>query len=186
MFDYYRFNVRLLDVSAKLWRRFLLQKESTFADLHGAIQDACGWQDCHLFMFQTPDEEQVLAASTSDDSDDPDAKAVTLSDYFHGRHKPCHYRYDFGDDWVHEVTLEGIEKHSEEFERRLLDGAGMFPPEDCGSTPGYERCVVAARSKGWNVARHGDESERRKLLEWLRGWHPDAFDLAATARAFDT
>jgi hypothetical protein len=64
--DYLRFHVRLLDVDANLWRRFLLVKQATFADPHRAIQDACGWQDSHLFAFQTQDARTSRSGAGAD------------------------------------------------------------------------------------------------------------------------
>ena len=45
--------------------------------------------------------------------------------------------YDFGDNWVHEITLEKIfdDKRKEAF---CLSGKGNCPPEDCGGPYGYE------------------------------------------------
>ena len=186
--DYLRFRVRLLDVQADLWRRFLIKKAATFENLHMAIQDACGWQNYHLFAFRTPDNREVIAGIPDDEwgPPDPDASRVKLTSYFGARTTgQCIYEYDFGDSWIHEVSLECIEKHDEKFVRRLLDGAGAFPPEDCGSTPGYERCVAAITEKDWDEEEHGDDEERRELLVWLGDWRPDTFDLAATKRKFD-
>jgi hypothetical protein len=66
-----------------------------------------------------------------------------------------------------------------------VDGAGTFPPEDCGSVPGYERCVAAITGKGWDVDEHGDEKEREELLAWLGEWRPESFDLTALKQDFD-
>jgi hypothetical protein len=44
-----------LEASPRIWRRFLLEHKSSFADLHDAIQIATGWRDTHLHAF-TDDE----------------------------------------------------------------------------------------------------------------------------------
>ncbi len=152
-----------------------------------AIQDACGWEDCHLYSFLTPDREEVIAGIPDDDlgPPDPDAIAIKLSSVFDGESRQsCTYQYDFGDCWMHEVVVEGVERHSERFARRLLEGAGTFPPEDCGSAYGYERCVAAATGKGW-TGRFGDDKERRETLDWLGDWRPDSFNLDAAKQEFD-
>jgi hypothetical protein len=186
--DYLRCHVRLLDVKPKLWRRFLLKITATFQDLHLAIQDACGWENCHMFAFRSPNGRESIAGIPDTDWGPaaPDARKQKLSAVFGPKGlASCLYEYDFGDGWTHEVKCEGVEKLDERFERRLLDGAGAFPPEDCGSVPGYERCVAAVTGKGWRKREHGDDAERRELLEWLGAWRPDSFDLAATKQQFD-
>jgi len=184
---YLRFHVKLLDVRASLWRRFRLEKAATFADLHLAIQDACGWGNYHLFAFLGPDGRETIAGIPDEewDEDCPDAREVKLTSVFEPRgRQSCVYQYDFGDDWHHEVTYEGIERSRDRFTRRLVAGEGTFPPEDCGGSEGYARCVAAATGKGWRV-EYGDDEERASLLEWLGGWRPDSFDLDEARKHFD-
>src|SRR5271163_1274256 len=104
MLEYYEFVVSLLGVKPKLWRQFQLKKTATFQDLHQAIQDACGWEDCHLFSFSTgmPYDSAKIAKCGENDDDGSDeqvpiAKKIKLKDYFEGNSK-CTYLYDFGDD----------------------------------------------------------------------------------------
>ena len=138
--DYFEFEVDLAEVKPRIWRRFLLPKTGTFLDLHQAIQDACGWLDYHLFSFYEKDPYGGSVAGIPDDRDMteyeiPDASRKKLSTYFstgEGKQKSCGYQYDFGDDWLHKVTLKGAAKLDEEFPRRLLAGERAFPHEDCG------------------------------------------------------
>ena len=51
---YFDFTVSLQDVLPRPWRRFLITRSVTFAALHSAIQDACGWANSHLYQFRTP------------------------------------------------------------------------------------------------------------------------------------
>nr|MCU0650302.1 plasmid pRiA4b ORF-3 family protein [Gemmatimonadaceae bacterium] len=49
------------------------------------------------------------------------------------------YRYDFGDDWVHDLVIEEIVPSSAPPDARwprVLDGERAGPPEDCGGPPG--------------------------------------------------
>ena len=70
------------------------------------------------------------------------------------------------------------------FMRRLPDGKGTIPPEDCRSAQGYEHCVAAATGKRW-IEEYGDDKECQALLEWLDGWQPDSLELAAAKQEFD-
>ena len=141
---YYEFEVSLLGAEPKVWRRFLLRADGTFQDLHAAIQRACGWENCHLFVFRDGNESLAGIPDKESDKPDPDARKVRLSMFFAGPRKRCTYEYDFGDSWEHDVRLRGTTDLPETFERRVLGGARAFPPEDCGGIPGYEDCVRLA------------------------------------------
>ena len=47
-----------------------------------------------------------------------------------------------------------------------LDGEMTCPPEDCGSIPGYYRCIEALKN----------QDNEEGLLDWLGDWQPDNFD----------
>lgn len=186
MTECFLFEVRLLEVDETISRRFLLNKTSTFHDLHRAIQDACSWEDCHLFAFRK-DRSHVIASVRAMELDEavPDASKVELTSYF-GERDPesCLYEYDFGDGWLHEVKALEIEELPGRRTRRLLAGEGTFPPEDCGGVPGYYRSLAAATGKGW-TREYGGKEERAELKEWLDGWKPERFDLAKAKKEFD-
>jgi hypothetical protein len=174
---YYDLTVTLDDVDPPVWRRFLIAADGTFADLHRAIQDACEWENYHLFEFTSPDGQRFAGLPDQDWGDEAvaDASTVPLAPVL-AEQVVCRYVYDFGDHWEHTVRCEGVVESGERFHRRLLGGARAFPPEDCGGVPGYEQCV--------EVARGGEDGEG--LREWLGGWDPDRFDLENARQAFDT
>ena len=173
---YHEFEVSLLGIKPRIWRRFLLRSTATFADLHNAIQ-ACGWDNCHLFVFRDRMGRPVAGIPDAEsDEPDPDARRVKLSSHLgEGKERTCVYEYDFGDSWEHEVKLRGTAELPDSFERRLLAGARAFPPEDCGGVPGYEDCVrFATTGRG-----------PKHLREWLDDWTPEAFDVEEAKREFD-
>ena len=178
--QYLDLEVALDHVQPPVWRRFLLFERATFLDLHQAIQDACGWENRHLFAFRDPTGDVVAGMPDDFGSGNPDLDAAQLSAGDHLRQRDrVMYEYDFGDGWEHAVTLEGVVDVDELFARRLLDGARAFPPEDCGGLPGYQDAIAVAAG---DEAQYHDTEE---LREWLGGWDPDAFDLEATRRHFD-
>ncbi len=172
---YFDFEVTLRGAKPRIWRRFLIAKTATFLHLHEAIQAACGWMNCHLFDFH--DGKRRPIAGLPDDEygePDPDAKKVKLDSYFTDANA-CVYEYDFGDSWEHDLKLKEVVQSAEKFGRMLLGGARAFPPEDCGSIPGYEECV--------RVAKGGKDPE--KLRKWLGDWDPEKFDPKETGRLFN-
>jgi hypothetical protein len=185
---YFAFEVSLLGIKPRIWRSFLLRANSSFFDLHEAIQDACGWQNYHMFQFWPPRRGEPLAGIPDESgfsNGAPDATQVPLA---------CHvpdqpgivglYEYDFGDSWMHDVMLtESVERPGRAL-RILTGGDRSFPPEDSGGIGGYKRCVAAATGK-WKASMGGKE-EHAEFKDWLGGWKPDAFDRAAAKRAFDS
>ena len=183
---YYEFEVSLIGIKPKIFRRFVLPTSHTFEDLHEAIQNACGWEYAHLHSFQDPKGNEFAVGSEVDTDMGwgpkvPKDKRVKLYSYFGPNgdmNKHCTYLYDFGDSWEHDVKLVRIFESEERFERRLLDGARSFPPEDCGGVWGYEECLEAVTAK----KKSKDMKER---LEWLGDWKPEAFDLEEVRAEFD-
>ena len=47
----YQFKIHLKDINPMIWRRFLIQSNSTLKDLHYVIQILMGWTDYHLNEF---------------------------------------------------------------------------------------------------------------------------------------
>jgi hypothetical protein len=201
---YMDFRVVLDNISPPIWRRFLLAENSTFDDLHYAIQDSMGWQCSHLFEFHGRKGRQPIAKPPfaeideldSFDEDVPATDKLKLSSYFFAKGDRCRYEYDFGDGWEHRITLRGIVEFPERFERRLLGGARACPPEDCGGPWGYETCCRAAAmtlaeirkfgaDNAYNAELADDADELARTKEWMGSWHPEAFALAAVKKTFD-
>lgn len=186
---YFEFEIALNDVAPRIWRRFLIRSTATFEDLHGAIQEACGWWDYHLFAFCTiPTFEpgnEIAGVPDQDgfegDPEIPDARKIKLARVFGGgKTEHCYYVYDFGDDWWHEVILRSERKLPGTFKRQLLGGERAFPHEDCGGLSGYEDCVRAALRQDENL----DDPEG--LRRWMGSWHPESFEFKRVKEAFDS
>lgn len=201
---YMEFEVTLAGTKPRVWRRFMMRAHGrSMLDLHYAIQDACGWEEAHLWSFRELKAPRKTIATIPDQGEmsmgigpiysrrEPQAHMVSLKQVFKEPRDKCDYWYDFGDDWHHTVVLKKIIDSEEKFERRLTAGALAFPPEDCGGLWGYYACVAATAPEGIlsesDLAefRANDNLEDRK--EWLTdiGWRPDAFDLASANQAFE-
>jgi hypothetical protein len=87
--------------------------------------------------------------------------------------------YDLGDDWHHEIVVEGeVDGIAGELYPLCLDGAGACPPEDSGGTAGYRDILEAlARPRS---RRHRD------ILQWLGGpFDPEEFSTEDVNQRFD-
>ena len=199
---YFDLEISLLEIEPRIWRRFLIRSEATFSHFHSAIQQAFGWQNCHLYEFLDGKRGYVRplyamklpriarsehAEPHDDEPDAPEASRIELLQYLSVKNKRCFYVYDFGDNWEHQVDVKDVVEMPEEFTCRLLDGARACPPEDCGGTMGYEECCQAASMSKKAVKKldAGAREEMEWRQEWLDGWQPEAFDLEATRKRFD-
>ena len=140
----YQFKVKLRGATKPpVWRRVLVPADFTFSGLHAVIQEAFGWWNEHLYCFgNTPYRRQLtIAEPNEDDWDEPDynAREFTVGEFFGegtGAQKLC-YVYDFGDDWIHDITLEQVIDR-ESSHASCTAGKGACPEEDCGGVWGYE------------------------------------------------
>ena len=142
----YQFKIKLRGISKPpVWRRVLVPANFTFSGFHAVIQEAFGWWNEHLYSFgDTPYSHVLTIAEIHEDDwgDAPDynAREFTVGEFYGEKLAPKHklcYVYDFGDDWIHDITLEDIieELHPH---ASCTAGKGACPEEDCGGSWGYE------------------------------------------------
>lgn len=176
----YQFRIQLREVEPPVWRRIHVPETYTFWDLHVAIQDAMGWLDCHLHVFELTDPatgSKVEFGIPDDDVEEADRSQrpgweYQIADYFSAVNPEAAYTYDFGDNWRHTVTLEEILPRVKWGRYpQCLDGARACPHEDCGGPPGYDRLLRILRNPA-----HEDYEDMRA---WVGGrFDPEAFDPA--------
>ncbi|MCP5534708.1 MAG: plasmid pRiA4b ORF-3 family protein [Akkermansiaceae bacterium] len=161
----YVVKVFLYEVEPLIWRRFSVPESATFADLHQIIQKAMGWNDeqAHQFRHGKGRSLTGVIANTQEQvapgDDFQDEKDVTVGAFVGRRRLPIRlmYRYDFFDDWTHELVIE--EKLDGENTPKMLGGERACPPEDCGGSFGYKECLAG-------------------YAEWMDDdYDPEAFDL---------
>ncbi|MDA1271895.1 MAG: plasmid pRiA4b ORF-3 family protein [Chloroflexi bacterium] len=140
----YDFGVSLREVEPPIWRAIQVPGGYSFWDLHVAIQDAMGWEDSHLHEFEIidPATRHIVRISV------PDGESIDqqptrpgwemgISDYLTMDNAEAHYAYDFGDGWVHRVTLkEVLDPDPAATYPMCVAGERACPPEDCGGPGG--------------------------------------------------
>jgi hypothetical protein len=110
----HQFRVSLLETQPLVWRRIQVPEPYSFWDLHVAIQDVMGWQDCHLHEFRVaarPHGDLRIGIPDPEFSEERSCSAgweVRVSDQVWPQMPPVSYVYDFGDDWEHELVYEGL------------------------------------------------------------------------------
>jgi hypothetical protein len=97
--------VLLRGISPLIWRRQLLRSNSTVAQLHQALQVAFGWEDEHLNRFEIRGREYAVYRDGGGMMG-IDARSVRLDGLKLRRLERFVHEYDFGDSWIHDLSLE--------------------------------------------------------------------------------
>ncbi len=162
----FQLKVGLKNAKPPIWRRILVEEQTTLARLHDIIQIAMGWTNTHLHMFIIgntffcpPEENDNQDNFESKNEDD-----FTLGDLEEKIRDGFQYVYDFGDDWMHQITVEKVLPVEDEHYPMVLTGRRTCPPEDIGGIYGYMRALEIL-----------DDPEDEEYGE-LREWFGDGFD----------
>jgi hypothetical protein len=145
-----------------VWREIIIPEKYTFHQLHKLIQLVFGWEDSHLYQFSLKGygSNPTIAIPLKDDWEQPDMNALKtiLNNVLTAEKQTFTYIYDFGDDWVHQITVEKI--LTDEIKKPVcLAGKGACPPEDCGGTWGYENLKI--------ILADPNHEEHLDMKEWL-------------------
>lgn len=178
--------VTLAHVRPPIWRRLAIPSDCSLALLHAALQAVFGWQNSHLHEFRASDTRYGMPHPDADQELRDEAE-VTVAELLPRKSSSMQYTYDFGDAWMHSISVERIEEDAPTPASRslrprrragtieCLDGARSGPPEDCGEPPGYADLLEALAD-----ARHPRHAE---LREWIGGdFDPEKFVLADITR----
>lgn len=167
--------VTLRDIEPPVWRRVRVPAAYTLAGLHHVVQLSFGWTDLHLHAFEVGDV-RFGTVDVDDDTLVVDERCAPLGAVV-VEGTSMVYRYDFGDDWEHEVLVEQVLDggQTQEVAASCLEGGRACPPEDCGGAPGYARVV--------EILADRTHEEHRAVRAWVgKKYDPEAFDIAAVNR----
>lgn len=177
----YQFKIQIKGITQPpVWRKIVVPANFTFLRLHEVIQAAFGWDNYHLFEFESDGYacDIRIGIPSEDDfgfgAELMDASKVKLSKIFSGGIRKLHYVYDFGDRWDHEITLEAISDEKRK-DALCLSGKGCCPPEDCGGAYGYTEMKNIFQTMP-------DSEEGDRYRDWLgldngEIWDANAFDI---------
>jgi hypothetical protein len=167
-----RLRITLQDIEPAIWRRVDMPVSGTLRALHDVIQAVMRWQNAHLYEFQVGDrlygerfpDDEAFGRKVSL------AKNARLKQLLDRGVERFLYVYDFGDDWRHDIVVEGVRDGDADTNYpAFVDGARRGPPEDVGGPPGYEEFLEAVTK-----TRH---RERKRMLTWYGGsYDPDDID----------
>lgn len=174
----FQFKIQLKNLSKPtVWRRILVPETFTFHELHNVIQSVFPWDNYHSYQFSPSGygSMPLIALNSKEYQVDlnMESSETALKDVFKTEKQTYTYIYDFGDDWIHKITLEKIlpEKIAKPI---CIKGKGKCPPEDCGGVWGYQDLLEIISDP-----KHYEYTEMR---DWLRMeddeiWDVNEFDL---------
>ncbi len=167
-------------IQPAIWRRLVVDGRVSLAKLHHFIQAAMGWTDAHLheFVIRGTRFAPPLPSDIADDVPSEDDRKANLNRVF-ASEEQYRYRYDYGDNWEHVITVESIKNADNDpaGEAWVIDGARACPPEDVGGIHGYhdflETLLTAPNSEA-----------AQALVKWAGGtFDPELFDRRAANAA---
>lgn len=178
--------VELKDFEPEIYREVLVDPDITLRALHAVIQAAMGWEDTHLYAFAQPlrSTESFWKIPNLRKWQPPSRDAwgepmgndtkVKLSELLTAPKQRLLYLYDFGDEWLHTITLMALSTFPKPLPH-LLKAQNGCPPEDCGGPPGAEYWATA-----WHDSAHEDHEIAREMF----GEHaPGQLDFDALQKA---
>jgi hypothetical protein len=181
--------VSLQYLQPEIWRLIRVPHDIRMDHLDQVLQMAFGWTNSHLHQFHLIDGEGNITGYVGrPDPDLPgdflrrrpstqDETKRLLKNFIEKAGDRIGYEYDFGDSWLHDITLAAVHEQTARLTSPLcLDGARAGPPEDCGGPPGFEHLL--------DVLKKPKHREYAEMEGWLGDeYDPAAFDLAGINRA---
>lgn len=176
----YVLRINLEGSQPPIWRRVQVPGSFTLGDLHSVIQAVFDWENCHLHVFTVGNT--TYGPESDEGFGDEDENSRTLSELFPRAGKKFHYEYDFGDSWVHRITVEKILPADPDQPRlpTCLTGRMAAPPEDSGGIYGYmEKIEALSNPKESGLSRE----EIHEIREWMgKDFDPAQFSVSEANR----
>ncbi len=169
----FQIKVSLIDSNPEIWRRLLVDSNTSLGDFHLILQTSMGWENYHMHQFI---KDKVFYVDYDDGESfvktvDYRISETVLSDLLIRARSKMVYEYDFGDSWEHSIVLEKVLPTDDSLGLPVcIGGEHACPPEDCGGIWGYENMLEILKNK-----KH---PERKEYLEWLGGdFDPEDFKI---------
>ena len=140
-------------IQPKIWRQFSIDISANFLQLSDALQAAMGWENKHPHEFRHGKGKRLVDVIGPVGLQDQtlgefqDELQLTVADYMGRKRLPMRmlYRYDFADEWIHEVVFE--KRIEGEGEPEMIAGERACPPEDFGGA--FQFMQAAAGEIEW-------------------------------------
>ncbi len=168
----YQVQIALRNFKPKIWRRLIVDPETSLEDFHRIIQTAMGWTNSHLHQFFK--NKKFYSLPREDDWDDSysiDYRPLKIKDLLIREKDRMVYEYDFGDGWEHDIILEKqVSLDNDLIYPICIKAVLACPPEDCGGVWGYSNLLT--------ILGDPKHQEHEEMKEWIGEYFdPDFVDL---------
>ncbi|WP_412509645.1 plasmid pRiA4b ORF-3 family protein [Roseovarius sp. SYSU LYC5161] len=167
-----RVRIELEETDPLVWRELDVPLSTTLAAMHDIIQVVMDWWDYHLYEFEIAG--RIYGVPSPDDEIYErkvyQARALRLGTVLERGVREFLYVYDFGDNWQHRITVGEVRQGDAGVEYpRFIAGARRAPPEDVGSTSGFEEFLEAIADP--------EHEDHERMLEWYgKPFDPEDID----------
>jgi len=147
----YQFVAELKHFKPRIWRRFVINADSTLADLGYLMIAMFEGTASHLFHFYKDLDVYYECAAYEDTGLESeffrtvDARKVKIAEMFSEVGDKLNFEYDYGDSWEFAIKLEKIDQPVEA--PKVLKGAGYGIVEDCGGVGGLDDIVELCKTR---------------------------------------
>lgn len=165
------------------WRRIIIPINTTFEELHEILQVAFDWKDCHLYEFNIIDDAGKYVLNVISEFEEASEEyqeckilldsQVDISEYTNQQYRIV-YCYDYGNNWEHEITIQGVNANYDKNYPTCVMGAGNTPPEDVGGITGYKEFL--------KTMANPNHAEYENMKRWAQGQRYKDFDAASVNR----
>ena len=184
--------VEMNGIEPTIWRELVVPSNLNLESLGHILVAAMDWEGYHLHQFIKGNDYYAIPNDDFGGNDifdglfgysrfrTHDSSDFTVGDILARKRSWIDFEYDFGDSWMHRVTVVDSRKYTAGEERKvmLIAGENACPPEDCGGIWGYVDLVEALKKPRSKRAR--------EIKEWLGyDYDPTVFDYEGVAAVVD-
>lgn len=170
----FQIQIALKGFRPKIWRRILVPENVLLSDFHKIIQTTMGWTNSHLHNFV---KGKIRYAPRMEENplwgfnNEVNYKRIKISDLLRVEKDTIIYRYDFGDNWTHNIVLEKILPYDDRLVYPICVKGNMnCPPEDCGGVHGYAYML--------EVLKDPEHEDYEEISDWLgERFNPEFFNI---------
>lgn len=175
----YQLKIALERASPPIWRSVVVPGDLSLCFLHSVIQSVMKWDGDHMRVFRVGGLDVGDLEYAEGECDLIDEFDVTVADAAMASKGKFRYVYDFGDNWMHHITVEKTFPHQDGVTYPVCTGGRRASPlDDCGGIYGYYSFLEALADP--------DSEAHDRAVEWFgKDFDPEAFDVGATDAALD-
>lgn len=160
--------ISLAKIKPLIWRRVRINADLSLEEMSEVINTVMPWHGGHLHQFIIKDKCLVMPFPDSEDESIEEYKDTKIGDLLSKESDFIKYEYDFGDNWIHNISVEKVLPEMKERRAEFIKGKNMAPPEDCGGVEGYERLK--------EIMSDSNHPEYQQMAEWLGMDEDEEFD----------